>query len=339
MVYGAIDLHKRHSEIRILDEAGTVVRERRVSTTTEQLVTAFAHCGAVRILLESGTESEWVAGALEAAGHEVIVADPNFAPMYGALHRRVKTDRRDAAALAEANRRGWYRAAYRASAAQREMRQILRSRRQLVQMRAGLISSMRTMLRQAGVHLGAVASTRIADRIAQQAVSPALRTTLKPLLRVMTRVTREIVAIDTRLARLTAGDAVVQRLQTVPGIGRVVAISFRAFVDRIERFGRAAQVSAALGLVPRERSSAERQHRGAITKAGPAEIRSLFVQAAWSCWRSRSASGEALRTWAHALAARRGKRIAVVALARRLSRIAYALWRDSTTFRGVMAAA
>ncbi len=73
----------------------------------------------MRILLETGTESEWVAQALEAAGHEVIVADPNFAPMYGEIRRKVKTDRRDVAALAEANRRGWYRATHRVSAAQR----------------------------------------------------------------------------------------------------------------------------------------------------------------------------------------------------------------------------
>ena len=69
----------------------------------------FAEDGPMRILVESGTESEWVAQTLEAAGHEVIVADPNFAPMYGEIRRKVKTDRRDVAALAEANRRGWYR--------------------------------------------------------------------------------------------------------------------------------------------------------------------------------------------------------------------------------------
>ena len=98
---------------------------------------AFAGSGPMRVLLETGTESEWVAQALEAAGHTVIVADPNYAPMYGELRRKVKTDRRDVAALAEANRRGWYRATHRASAAQRAVRQVLRSRRQLVQMRSG----------------------------------------------------------------------------------------------------------------------------------------------------------------------------------------------------------
>ena len=75
MVYGAIDLHMRYSQIRIVDEAGAVVRDQRVPTTRERLTAAFAGLGPMRILLETGTESEWVAQALEAAGHEVVVAD------------------------------------------------------------------------------------------------------------------------------------------------------------------------------------------------------------------------------------------------------------------------
>ena len=86
------------------------MRDQRVLTTRGAAGARRSRAtGPMRILLETGTESEWVAQALEAAGHTVIVADPNYAPMYGELRRKVKTDRRDVAALAEANRRGWYR--------------------------------------------------------------------------------------------------------------------------------------------------------------------------------------------------------------------------------------
>src|SRR5262245_53410180 len=129
MVYGAIDLHTRYSQIRIVDETGAVRCDTRVVTTRERLVAVFSGHGPQRILLETGTESEWVAQALEGAGHEVVVADPNFAPMYGDRQRKVKTDRRDVAALAEANRRGWYRAAYPTSAPQRALRPVLATRR------------------------------------------------------------------------------------------------------------------------------------------------------------------------------------------------------------------
>jgi len=332
MVYGAIDLHMRYSQIRIVDAAGQVLRDQRVVTSRERLVQVFDGVGPLRILLETGTESEWVAQALEAAGHDVVVADPNYGPMYGDLTRRVKTDRRDVAALAEANRRGWYRVAHRTSGGQRETKQILRTRRFVVQQRSGAVSLLRSLLRQSGYRLGTGSCETVPARVARLAVTGALAETLAALCRLIATLTTEIEALDARLQTRTASDAIVARLRSVPGIGLVVATTFRAFIDRHERFAHAGQVSAAIGLVPREDSSAERRHRGHITKAGPRELRSLLIQAAWVCWR-HGGSGT-LRAWVDGLAARRGRRIAVVALARRLSRILFAIWRDDTTFDG-----
>jgi transposase len=329
MVYGAIDLHMRYSQIRIVDADGVVVRDQRIVTARERFVAAFAGHGALRILVETGTESEWVAQALEAAGHEVVVADPNYAPMYGDLQRRIKTDRRDVAALAEANRRGWYRAAHRTAPAQRHTKQILRSRRLLVQMRTGAVSLVRALLRQEGYRVGGGSCETFPARVQRLAVCGTLADTLAPLCRQIGALTTEIHALDARLQTRTADDAIVTRLRSVPGIGLIVATTFRAFIDRPERFGHGGQVSAAIGLVPREDSSAERRHRGHITKAGPRELRSLLIQAAWVHWRH---GGGAIRAWVDGLAARRGRRIAVVALARRLSRILFAIWRDQTSF-------
>lgn len=337
MMYGAIDLHARYSEIRIIDEEGRVVRAQRVVTSAARLIQVFDGHGPQRILLETGTESEWVAQALEAAGHQVIVADPNYAPMYGEIRRKVKTDRRDVAALAEANRRGWYRATHRVSSTQRAVRQILRSRRQLVSMRSGTISLIRALLRQAGYRLAGGSAARVPARLARLCLPEALAATLAPLRRMVAGLTDEIVGVDTRLQTAGAADPVVQRLQSVPGVGPIVALTFRAFVDDVTRFGSAAQVSAAIGLVPREDSSAERRHRGHLTKAGPKELRSLLIQGAWACWRSHGSAS--LRAWVERLAARRGRRIAVVALARRLSRILFALWRDGSVFDAATLAA
>jgi transposase len=330
MVYGAIDLHMRYSQIRIVDEAGRVVRDQRVMTTRERLVAAFDGIGPMRILLETGTESEWVAQTLETAGHDVIVADPNYAPMYGERTRRVKTDRRDVAALAEANRRGWYRPAHRTSAPQRDTKQLLRSRRFLVQMRSGAVSLVRSLLRQSGYRLTSGSCETVPARAARLAVPPELAETLAPLCRQIATLTTEIHAMDARLQTRTASDAIVTRLRSVPGIGLIVATTFRAFVARHERCAHAGQDSAAIGLVPREDSSGERRHRGHITKAGPGELRSLLIQAAWVCWRHPGSA--TLHAGVERLAARRGRRIAVVALARRLSRILFALWRDDATF-------
>ena len=266
MVYGAIDLHMRDSQIRIIDEAGAVVREHRVVTCRERLVTVFDGLGPMRILLETGTESQWVAQTLEAAGHAVIVADPNYAPMDGELRRRVKTDRRDVAALAEANRRGWYRAAHRTSAAQRATRQVLRARRQLVQMRSGAVALIRSLVKQDGYRLSSWSAERVAARIPHLRLPRPLAATVAPLVRIIETATTEIGSLDQQLCTRAADDPVVQQLQTVPGVGLVVAMTFRSHVDDVGRFTHAGQVSAAIGLVPREDSSAERRQRGHITR-------------------------------------------------------------------------
>ena len=334
MEYGAIDLHKRRSQIRIVDCDGGVVLERKVETSRSDLDRVFAARAAMRIVIESSTESEWVAQQLEALGHDVIVVDPNYAPMYGSRSRRVKTDRRDAAALAEACRMGIYRRAHRASAAARDLRRRMRVRSQLVRQRSQTISALRALLRQEGLGVASGSAERILKRLDQIAVPKTLAAVIAPLRAVITHLNTLLVDVDTALDERSIADPVTQHLMTVPGVGPVVALTFQAVMDTPARFGGdAGRASAFLGLIPSENSSADRHHKGSITKAGPRELRALLVQASWVIWRGRSAAGAALRAWAHALAARRGRRIAVVALARRLSRILYALWRDDQDFR------
>ena len=119
---------------------------------------------------------------------------------------------------------------------------------------------------------------------------------------------------------------------TAPGVGPVTAAAFVATLDDVGRFRDAHQVMSYLGLVPSERSSGERQHRGHITKAGSPRVRWLLVEAAWRILRTRDADTAPLRAWAERIAVRRGKRVAVVALARRLAGILYVLWRDDTDY-------
>jgi transposase len=129
-----LDLHQRESRLCILTEEGEIV-ERRIVTSRERFTAVLGNRPPARILREASTESEWVARHLESLGHEVIVADPNLAPMYAPRSRRVKTDRRDARTLAEALRLGAYRAIHRASAAQRHVRAQLAVRDALIRTR------------------------------------------------------------------------------------------------------------------------------------------------------------------------------------------------------------
>ena len=334
MEYGAIDLHLRRSQIRIIDADEQVVLDRRIDTTADAFAVAFGHRAPMRILLESSTDSEWVAQCLEGLGHEVIVADPNYVAMYGARSRRIKTDRRDVAALAIANRRGVFRRAHRVSAPARALRQQLRVRRQLVQQRTALINLLGAVLRQEGRRLPSGTSRHAVRRLDALALPAALTTILAPVRATLAALQATLDAIEGAVeARATADDAT-QRLMTTPGVGPILALTFQATLDDPQRFaGHAGRASAYVGLVPSEHSSAERQRKGHITKTGPGELRGLLVQAGWAIWRSRGPREAALRTWVHALAARRGKRIAIIGLARRLTRLLYAMWRDATVFR------
>ena len=118
MEYGAIDLHKKESQIRMVTRTVEII-DRRIATSRDRFTHVFWGRPRMRILVEASTESEWVAQHLEETGHEVIVADPNYEPMYGHRSRRIKTDRRDVAALTEACQHGTYRVAHRRSATTR----------------------------------------------------------------------------------------------------------------------------------------------------------------------------------------------------------------------------
>jgi len=330
-----IDVHKNQSQICMITPDGEMI-EKRVSTARERFGSVFGSLPRARILIESSTESEWVARCLEGLGHEVIVADPNYAPMYGQRTRRVKTDRRDARALAEACRSGTYRPAHRTSDERRHFRGQLAVREALVRTRTRYISLIRSLLRREGLRVRSGSTETFLERLAEVDLRDQLRREIKPLLAVMGPLGRQIERVDRQMKALASEDREVRTLCTAPGIGAVTATSFVATLDRVQRFRGAHQVEAYLGLVPCERSSGERQNKGRITKTGNTRTRWLLVEAAWILLvRTKSANAQPLQAWAQRIAARRGRRVAVVALARRLAGILYAMMRDGTEFDGM----
>ena len=225
MEYGAIDLHARRSQIRIVREDGSVVLDRRIDTTRADLTGLFGGRGAMRILIESSTESGWVAAHLETQGHAVVVADPNYAAMYGSRSRKVKTDKRDVAALAEANRTGVYRPAHRASAGARHLRQTMRVRHHLVQMRGRTISLVRAVLRGEGLRLASGSAECVVDRLDRLAIPAALTAILAPLRASLTQLNAIIARVEQAVEARARHDATTQLLMTASGVGPVVALT------------------------------------------------------------------------------------------------------------------
>ena len=326
-----IDLHKRESQICIETDEGEVL-EQRIRTDRERFEAVFGRRPRAKILLEAMTESEWVARCLEDLGHEVVVADPNYAAMYASRSRRVKTDRRDAVTLADACRLGAYRPAHRASDRQRHVRAELAVRDALVRTRVKCVGVVGALLRRHGIHLPSGNVNGFVARVERQAMPYQQREEIAPLLALARTASAEIEAADARIAAIAADDPVIQRLRTVPGVGPITATAFVATLDTWERFAGPHQVEAYLGLAPSERSSGEKQHRGGITKAGNSRARWLLVEAAWAILRSRRDDAEPLRRWAQRVALRRGMKVGIVALARKLAGILYAMWRDGSRY-------
>ena len=331
MEYGAIDLHKKESQIRIVTETGEII-DQRVATTRDRLSHVFWGRPPMRILIEASTESEWVAQHLEQLGHEVVVADPNYAPMYGQRSRRIKTDRRDVAALVEACQHGTYRRAHRRSAAQRRVQERLNVRAELTQSRTRAICMARAMTRAAGLRIRSGQAETFVTRLAALDLPESLQTTLVPLRHVIELLDDELAAADAQIAATVMADPAVKRLTTLPGIGPITASAFVAALDVTSRFEDAGQVTSYLGLVPRERSSGETQRRGRVLRSAHPGVQSLLVQAAVRITRLSDPRTAQLRKWAQMIARRRGKKIAMVALARRLARTLFAMWRDQTNY-------
>lgn len=329
-----LDLHKRESQLCVLTEDGEIV-ERRIVTSRERFSAVLGGRPAARVLLESSTESEWVARHLEGLGHDVIVADPTFAPMYATRRRGVKTDRRDARTLAEACRLGAYRRAHRASDAQRHVRADLAVREALVRTRTRYVALVKAMVRREGLRLPSGNAEHTERKLAALALPSDLALELAPLRALWAPLDEQLAVANARVAVVAATNPIVRQLLTAPGIGPVTAVAFVATVDDISRFRGAHQVEAYLGLTPREYSSGERQHRGRISKTGNVRLRYLLVEAAWRVLRSKHAEAAPLRAWAEQIAHRRGRSIAAVALARRLAGILYAMWRDGTDYRAL----
>ena len=269
--------------------------EQRIVTSRERFTAVFGTRAPARILLEASTESEWVAQCLEALGHEVIVADPNYAPMYATRSRRVKTDRRDARTLAEALKLGAYRPAHRVSAARRHARAELAVREALVRTRTRYIAIAKAFVRRDGLRVPSSESHVVAKRVAALPIPAILDAELAPLFAVLEPLNAQIVAADRRIAAFEKTDPIVALLATAPSVGPLTASAVVSTIDDVTRFPSAHQFEAFLGLVPGEHSSGEKRRIGRITKAGNSRARYLLVEAGWRLLRSKSPETAALR--------------------------------------------
>src|SRR4051812_39954180 len=210
---------------------------------------------------------------------------------------------------------------------------ILLTHRKLLQSKAIAIENdLRATLRNFGLKVGMVGKVKFEARIKELVENlPDLAELVEPLL-IVRRVLREqIVILHRRLLAIVRDDEVCRRLMTTPGVGPVVALTYRATVDVPARFRKSKAVGAVFGLTCSKYQSGEIDRSGRISRCGDEMMRVMLYEAAQSMLRSKKWSW--LKAWAMQIARRRGMKKAIVALARRLAVIMHRIWVDGTEFR------
>jgi transposase len=327
----AIDLGGRESQVCIRSADGVIVVEKK--HPTRRLGELMKSWEPSRVILETSAEAFRIADQARAVGHEVRVVAGTLVREIGVGARGVKTDERDARKLSEVSCRIDLPSVHIPSEQARTMRSILGSREVLISSRTKTINNVRGWMRTQLWKIRTGGVTTFADRVRGHAslLELALPDHIERLLQVIELLNTQMKAADQQLRHLAGVNTTTRRLMTVPGIGPVTALSFVAAIDDVQRFSSAPRVQSYLGLTPGENSSSERQQKTGITKAGPALVRRALVQAAWTVLYRRP--NEPMAHWANQIATRRGKFIAVVALARKLAGILFAMWRDNTSYR------
>jgi len=332
--YAGLDVSQQETQICIIDAAGAVLWTGKARSAPDALAEALRRRAPdlARAVLESGALSGWLCGGLVAAGLPAVCIDARAA--HGALkQRRSKTDRGDAEGLARLAQTGWFKTVRLKSRASLERHALLAARERLVRIQRDLLNQIRGLVKPLGLVLPRTTPRRLEARVqAWLDEVPALRPAIMALLTARSRVADELERLDRLLVRQAAADPVCRRLTTIPGVGAITAACFVSVVDDPERFARADQVAAYLGLTPRRWQSGEVDRQGGISKAGNAMARHLLYEAANSLL-ARVKRSCPLQSWARRLQERVGGKKARTALARKLAVLMHKLWRREQEFQ------
>ena len=332
--FAGLDVSVKETSVCIVDDAGKIVREARAASEPQALLQVLTNTiyRFKRVGLEAGPLSQWLYSVLAEAGLPVICVETRH--MRTMLKAQInKTDRNDARGIAQMMRVGLYRPVHVKTLRSQKLR-VLLTHRKLLQWKAIAIENeLRATLRNFGLKVGMIGTVKFETRIRELVERlPDLAVLVEPLL-IVRRVIREQLGIlHRRLLAIVRDDDVCRRLMTIPGVGPVVALTYRVTVDAPARFRNSKAVGAVFGLTPAKYQSGENDRTGAISRCGDEMMRMMLYEAAQSML-VRSAKWSWLKAWAMKIARHRGMKKAIVALARRLAVIMHRVWVDGTAFR------
>jgi transposase len=332
--FAGLDVSLEETAICVVDETGRIVKEARAASEPQALIDALrtVDLPLERVGLEACSLTAWLHDELCAASLPAICLETRRA---NAAMKTMpnKTDRNDARALAQIMRTGWYRQVHVKSRQCRLWRSLLVARRTVLNEMRTIENVVRAILREAGLKLGTPGRAAFAGRVRELAGADAMVMPLvEPLLAVLATMLRELDRLTRQVLEIVRKEEVCRRLMSVPGVGPITALAFRATIDRPDRFSRSRAVGAHLGLTPARYQSGETDIQGKVSRCGDELARTALYEAAHTLL-VRSKKWSSLRAWGMNIARRRGMARARVAVARKLAVILHRMWVDATEFR------
>jgi len=284
--FAGLDVSVKETSICIVDDTGRIVREAKVASDPEALLQVLRNVNYSfkRIGLEGGPLSQWLFSGLAEAGLPVICVETRH--MRAVLQAQInKTDRNDARGMAQMMRAGLYRPVHVKTLRSQKLRMLLTHRKLLQSKAIAIDNDLRGTLRNFGLKVGAVGTGRFEARIRELLEDlPDLAELVEPLLVVRRTLREQIGVLHRRLLSVVRKDDVCRRLMTVPGVGPVVALTYRATVDVPARFRNSKAVGAVFGLTPARYQSGEIYRTGAISRCGDEMMRAMLYEQLRSCW-------------------------------------------------------
>jgi transposase len=329
-----LDLGDRFSHYCLLNEEREMVEEGRIQSTEAAFRRHFAAQPRLRVALECGTHSPWVSRLLAELGHQPIVA--NARKIRAITASESKNDRNDAEKLARfaaQDPKLLSPLQHRSQERQLDLN-LIRARSTLVRARTMIVNALRGLVKSAGGRLPACSTESLPTRAAA-AIPPTLAEVAIPLLEQIGTLTAHIGGLDKQIEKLSAKYPEIGVLRTAPGVGPVVAAAYVLTLDRPDAVPHNRSAGAFLGLRPGQSQSGDSDPQRRITRAGDTYLRSLLVQSAQYI-RGRFAPDSELRRWGLKLAqggGKRGKKRALVAVARKLAVILHSMWRSGQRFQ------
>ncbi len=332
--YAGLDVSMKETSIAIVNEKGKIVFETMCETDPEVIAKTLNESQFIleKIGLETGCISFWLIEELKKLSIAAICIESKQMATIIALKIN-KTDQNDARLIAEAMRCNLYKEVYHKTKESIDVGLQMGTRRTLVDIRTKLKNSIRGFLKAYGMRLGAVSHQKFPKTIRSsiKCCEEAVQIAIEGLLKSYEEVCRNIENLETELEKLCIKDPVIELFESIPGVGRITALTYKAVIDNPHRFVNPRDVGAYLGLTPIQYSSGETVRQGRISKCGCTELRTLLVECAIVIL-TRTTQWTKLKAWGLKIMKRSGLNKAASAVARKLAIIMLRMWQEGKAF-------